>query len=151
MFKVAMCGIEAISGRAQISHRHGAVGLRKVLSLVLTGLLVAQLIAAQEPATDSVIKQRVAALPPKARVVVELKDGTSARGQLQSRTDQDFTIKEQKGGQTRNIAYDQVRSVAQMKGGPSKKTWIILGVVVVGVLVIVALVARSSCGHICGA
>jgi hypothetical protein len=135
----------------QFAHPHGGAGPRKVLRLVLTGLLIVQSITAQNPTTESAMKERIAALPPNARVVVELKDGTSAHGQLQSRTDEAFAIKEQKGGQTRSIAYDQVRSVSQMKGGVSKKTWIILGVAVVGVLVIIALVARSSCGHICGA
>ena len=68
-------------------------------------------------------------------------------GRILNRTDTDFSLEPQKGMDTQTIAYDQVLSVSQIKGGHSHKTrWIIIGVVA-GVAV-VAIVFAYELTHL---
>lgn len=121
--------------------------LRNPLSMILAGLLIAQLIPAQQPpATGEGIKQTIAALPPKARVELELADGTAVRGRIVSRADVDFGFRQDKAGSTQNISYSQVRSVSQLKATTSNKKWIIIGAVA-GAAVVVAIIAVVAVKH----
>ncbi len=121
--------------------------MRKLAVTTLAGLLMTQSVPAHQSAVDSRTKQNIAALPPKAHVEVQLGDGSSVRGRIVSRTDNDFVIKRDSGAGTQTIRYDQVRSVSQVKGNHSRTKWIIIGAVA-GAAVVVAivgiLVARSG-------
>lgn len=125
--------------------------MRVILAVLLTAVLAIEQVAAQQTAQGSGVKQQIAATSKKALVEVSTRAGSIVRGHIVSRADADFTLRQEKGGTTQTIGYDQVLSVSRIKAGHSYKTWIIVGVVVIGVVVIVALVVRNSCGHICGA
>jgi hypothetical protein len=71
--------------------------------------------------------------------LLQLKDGTSVRGQILNRTATGFTIKEKKG-EPHDLVYDQVQSVSQIQPSHSKRKWIIIGVVAVAALAIIAVV-----------
>jgi hypothetical protein len=90
-----------------------ATEMRRCLGIVLVCLLIAQSVPAQQPLPVSAIRQSVGPLPSNARVVVQLKDGTSARGPILSRTDEGFALEEQRGGQAQNIVYKCVRVASQ--------------------------------------
>jgi hypothetical protein len=115
--------------------------MRTVSVLILTAILVGDQVRAQQPATHSSIRQEIASMAATSLVQVNLKDGHRLRGRIVSRTDSDFSLQREKGAGAQTIAYDQVLSVSQVKGGHSHKTkWIMLGVVV-GLGVAVAVVA----------
>lgn len=121
--------------------------MRKLAVTALVGLLIAQTIPAQQPAVDNGTKQNIAALPPKAHIEVQLADGSTVRGRIVSRADNDFAIKRDSGAGRQTIRYDQARSVSQVKGNHSRAKWIIIGAVA-GAAAVVAivgiLVARSG-------
>jgi Mid2 like cell wall stress sensor len=115
--------------------------MRTLSILILTAILVADQVRAQQPAADSSIRQEIAGMPTTSLVQVNLNDGHRLRGRIVSRTDSDFSLQREKGAGAQTIAYDQVLSVSQVKGGHSHKTrWIIVGVVV-GLGVAVAVIA----------
>ena len=103
--------------------------MRTVVTLVLIAVLATDQLRAQQPASDSSIKQAIAGIPPTSVAEVRMKAGDKLRGHIVDRTDTDFSLKRAKAGRTQRIAYDQVLSVAQVKSGHSHKKWIIIGVV----------------------
>lgn len=114
--------------------------MRTAMTLILTAVLMTNL-AAQQPAGDSSVQQQISAIPSTSLVEVNLKEGDSLRGRIVSRTDSGFSLQREKGKRTQTIAYDQVLSVSQVKGGQSHKArWIIIGVVA-GVAVVAIVVA----------
>ena len=123
--------------------------MRIILAVLLSTMLAIPQVSAQT--TQDSVKQEVAAIPSKALVDISMRAGGILRGHIVSRADADFTLRQEKGGTTQTIAYDQVLSISQVKTGHSHKKWIIIGVVIVGAVVIVGLALRSSCGHLCGA
>lgn len=112
---------------------------KSVVSLMLAALLIVQSVIAQQPETASNMKQTISRLSPRAHVELQLADGSTVRGRITSRGDHDFTIKRDGDG-TQNIAYDQVRSVSQLKGGHSSVKWALIGVGA-GIAVAVIIVA----------
>lgn len=85
------------------------------------------------------MKESVVALPSQAHVDLRMVDGSSLRGRIISRAENDFTLKRDRGGSTQTISYQQVRSVSQVEGKHSKAKWIIIGVVA-GAAVAVAII-----------
>ncbi len=77
--------------------------IRNIALIVVTGLVMAQSIPAQQPAVDSGTKQNMAALPPKAHVEVQLANGSSVRGRIVSRADNDFALKRDSGAGMQTI------------------------------------------------
>src|SRR5690242_18312365 len=102
------------------------INMRLIVTVVLTAILVTDQIRAQQPEPDSPIRQEIASLPTKALVEVSMREGGVLRGQIVNRADADFTLRKEKGGAVQTIAYDQVRSVSQIKNGHSYKKWIII-------------------------
>jgi hypothetical protein len=101
-----------------------------MVSILLIMAVLAADLAAQQPALNSSMQQQVSTFPSTSLVQVNLKEGDSVRGRIVRRTDSDFSLERENGKQTQTIAYDQVLSVSQVKGGHShKKRWIIIGVV----------------------
>lgn len=123
--------------------------MRTIASVVLSALLIAQSITAQQPSTDAPMKQTIAALPSHAHVEVQLVDGTNLRGRIANRGTDDFTLQRDNGAGNQTISYQQVRSVSQLKANHSKKKWIIIGVVAAG-LVVVAVIAVHIAHHALG-
>ena len=122
--------------------------MRIILAVLLSIVLGIQQVSAQT--TQDSVKQEVAAIPSKALVEVSMRSGGILRGHIVSRADTDFTVRQEKGGSTQTIAYDQVLSVSQIKSGHSHK-WIIIGVVlgavVVAGIIAAVIAARGPFGH----
>jgi hypothetical protein len=115
--------------------------MRTVSIFILTAILVADQVRAQQPAADSSIRQEIASIAATSLVQVNLKDRHRLRGRIVSRTNSDFSLQREKGAGAQTIPYDRVLSVSPVKRGHSHKTrWIIVGVVV-GLGVAVAVVA----------
>ncbi len=114
--------------------------MRTAVAFLMATLLGVQSLQAQQPVPDNAIRQSVAALPPKAHVVIHLTDGDTLRGRIASRTDHDFILKPDNREAPRTISYDQVSAVEQIRDHSNKK-WIIIGVVVAVVVVVVAVIA----------
>lgn len=120
--------------------------MRITMIVLLAGLLVVQPVGAQQPVMDNAMKQNIVALPAKAHVALHLTNGSTVRGRIDSRADQNFVLKPDNGGAPQTISYAQVRDVEQIKGEHSRKKWIIIGVVA-GVVVVVAVIAVHIKNH----
>jgi hypothetical protein len=116
-----------------------------VLMILIVVLSTEQLIAAQST-SDPVAKQEIATLPSNSLVEVTVRGGGTLRGHIVRRTETDFSLQRERRGGTQNIAYDQVLSVSQVKGGHSHKKWIIIGVVV-GAVAVVAIIFVAVVEH----
>ena len=116
------------------------LSLRNLASCVLASLLVVESMYAQQPGAAETMQQHIAALPAKAYVVVHLTDGSTVRGRIVTRSDQDFALKSDNGGAPQTIAYKQVTAMEQAKQQHSKAKWIVIGVVA-GAAVVVAVIA----------
>ncbi len=114
--------------------------IRKLLSCVVAGLLLLELLDAQQPGNNDPIEQRIAALPDKAHVVLHLSDGSTMRGRIVSRNSQDFALRPDKGGTLQTIAYRQIAAVERVQGQHSKAKWIVIGIVA-GAAIVVAVIA----------
>ncbi|MGI8961977.1 MAG: hypothetical protein ACR2IV_19900 [Bryobacteraceae bacterium] len=111
--------------------------MRLIVSVILMALLITDLLPAQQPATEPSTKQEIAALPSSSLVEVSVRGGGILRGHIVNRTDTNFSLRREKGAGTQTIAYDQVLSASQVRGGHSHKKVIIWVVVAVAVTVVV--------------
>lgn len=119
---------------------------RSTIAFIVAVLLTAQSVHAQVGEAGDAMYQRVAALPAKAHVTVALADGSTVRGRIGNRNDQDFVLKPDNGGAPRTIAYAQVTTVEQVQVNHSKAKWIIIGAVA-GAAVVVAVVGILAAHH----
>ena len=132
----------------------GKRAIKGWMNMVLAGLMLARSIPAQTSAPaqtstpDSSIKQTIVALPLNSKVVVHLKNGTAAQGKVVNRTDAAFLLANRNGGQSQEIAYDQVVSVSQVRTSHAKRNWIIVGAVVAGLAVTAIVVVAKGNGPI---
>jgi hypothetical protein len=122
------------------------INLASLGRMAVAGLLISQLTFGQVAPDGSGVKQRIAALTPKANVELQLTDGSDLRGRVVSHSEADFVLKESGPAGMKTIAYDQVRSVSQLKANHSKTKWIIIGVVAAVVVVGVVIGVQARCG-----
>ena len=125
--------------------------LRKVLSVVLAGLLI-QLACAYPAFANSDSNKESAQIEkvragvfnlgtgPDARVKVKLKDGLNLEGYISDSTEDRFTVTNLKTGLTNTVEYSQVK---QIKGNNlSTGAKIAIGVAVsIGVVILVSVLA----------
>jgi hypothetical protein len=113
---------------------------RSAIAFIVAVLLTAQSIHAQQGEAGNAIQERIAGLPAKAHITIQLTDGNAVRGRIASRTERDFVLKPDSGGTLQTIAYAQVSAVEQVKTNHSEAKWIIIGAVA-GAAVVVAVIA----------
>lgn len=113
----------------------------RVVAIILLGVLLRDQLPAQK-VENSPIKQQVAALPPASLVEVVMNDGDKLRGHIATVGGTEFALAREKRGGTQSIAYDQVRSVSQVKH--SNKKWIIIGVVVAAIAVVGIIIGVAA-------
>ncbi|HEX8352076.1 MAG TPA: hypothetical protein VF611_04080 [Pyrinomonadaceae bacterium] len=87
----------------------------------------------------------------KTRVEVRLQDGTRLKGRIGAAGEDAFTITDSKTGAPRTVAYADVARVKKSGGGPSVRTWVIIGAaaaaaVIVGVTVIEPILCDGGAG-----
>lgn len=128
---------------------------RRTFAIMLSGLLLltafgfqgagAQSLGdsqATEKVRSKVLKMGVGV---NARVEVKLKNNTQFRGYISDASQDSFTVVERTTGSSQTVSYADTSSVKKAGGGPSMKTWIILGAVAVGAAVTWAVVKPAFC------
>lgn len=80
-----------------------------------------------------------------ARVEVRLRDNTQLKGYINNADQDSFTIVDSKTGSSKSVSYADTSSVKKLGVGLSAKTWIILGVAAVGVVVTWIIVKPALC------
>jgi hypothetical protein len=103
-------------------------------------------------AAGQTLKEQLLEIPPGTIVEVRLMNRERLRGRLGEASDEGFSLQTVRGNkiQTRNIAFDELKSVKKLEGSHTGKTagYIILGGLAgIGVLflVLLAAFARSGC------
>ena len=128
--------------------------LRKILSIVLTGLLIQLACAYPVFASDDSKKESeqikkvragVANLGtgPEARVKVKLKDGLNLEGYISDSNEERFTVKNLKTGLTNTVEYPQVKQIKGNNLSTGAKVAIGVGISV-GVAILIFALAYAA-------
>jgi hypothetical protein len=124
-----------------------SVNLRKITSLALTLLMVAQLLPAAFGA-ESVASQ-IRAMPAGTHIELSLKNKEKMRGTTGPVSNSGFTLVDARSGQ-HQIAFDDVASVKQLKSHVARNILIVAGIGVVAIGITAAVLLRCGplgCGH----
>jgi hypothetical protein len=132
--------------------------MRKLLSIVLAGLLVffasggqtlAQSSGQDEAKALEKIKAKIAKLGvgEKARAQIKLRNGQKIKGQVSSSGQDDFAFTDRKSGKTTTVAYADVVEVKKPGLSTGAKIGIAVGIGV-GVLAILAVVVVHSLNNL---
>lgn len=97
---------------------------------------------ATEKARASVLKLGVGQT---ARVEIKLQDQTKIRGYVSEAGQDTFTVIDQKTGTSQKLSYADVAEVKKPGGGPSTRTWMILGGVAAAAVVVGIIVKPAFC------
>jgi len=125
--------------------------LRKVFSILLSGtfLLVPLGFRSAKAQTGKVgeadqIRTKVERLGVgrSSRVEVKLQDGTRVKGYVSKLEPDSFDVTDLDSGAAQTLAFAQVTQVKKVNGGPSKRTWIIIGAAAVAAIVIGVTVVK---------
>jgi hypothetical protein len=80
-----------------------------------------------------------------ARVEIKLRDQTKVKGYVSEAAQDTFTVIDQKTGTSQTLSYADVAEVKKPGGGPSSRTWIILGGVAAAAVVVGIIVKPAFC------
>lgn len=80
-----------------------------------------------------------------ARVQVKLRDQTKVSGYVSEAGQNTFTVTDQETGTAQTLAYADVAEVKKPGGGPSSRTWLILGGVAAAAVVVGVIVKPAVC------
>jgi len=125
--------------------------LRKVFSILLSGtfLLVPLGFRSAKAQTGKVgeadqIRTKVERLGVgrSSRVEVKMQDGTRVKGYVSKLEPASFDVTDLDSGAAQTLAFAQVTQVKKVNGGPSKRTWIIIGAAAVAAIVIGVTVVK---------
>ena len=125
--------------------------LRKVFSILLSGtfLLVPLGFRSAKAQTGKVgeadqIRTKVERLGVgrSSRVEVKMQDGTRVKGYVSKLEPDSFDVTDLDSGAAQTLAFAQVTQLKKVKGGPSKRTWIIIGAAAVAAIVIGVTVVK---------
>jgi len=125
--------------------------LRKVFSILLSGtfLLVPLGFRSAKAQTGKVgeadqIRTKVERLGVgrSSRVEVKMQDGTRVKGYVSKLEPDSFDVTDLDSGAAQTLAFAQVTQVKKVNGGPSKRTWIIIGAAAVAAIVIGVTVVK---------
>lgn len=128
---------------------------RRAFAIMLSGILLVTAFGFQpalaQTGNDTQAVEKVRARVQKigvgrnARVEVKLRDNTQLKGYISAAEQDSFTIIDSKTGSTRTVSYADSSSVKKAGSGLSAKTWIILGVAVVGTAVTWVIIKPVLC------
>ena len=122
--------------------------------LVLAAILVTSFAfqSAQAQAgrdTDAAARARVKVeklgMGSDARVEIKLLDGTKLNGYVSAKEQDSFTVTDRKTGASSVVRYAEVSEVKKSGGGPSTKSWIIIGSAIAGAVVTWIVVKPAFC------
>ena len=77
-----------------------------------------------------------------SHVEVKLRDGKTAKGYVSKLETDTFDVTDLNSGATQTLAFAEVTQVKKVNGGPSKRTWAIIGAAAVAAIVIGITVAK---------
>jgi hypothetical protein len=80
-----------------------------------------------------------------SQVEVRFRDKTKIKGYITSVEPLTFSLKDSKAGTSQSITYAEVDSVSKAGGGPSTKTFLIIGGIAVGVVATWLIVKPAFC------
>jgi hypothetical protein len=128
---------------------------RRTVSIIVSAVLLtvaiglhpvwaqtAKELQAIEKARASVLKLGVGQT---SRVEVKLRDQTKVRGYVSEAGQDAFTVTDQETGTSQTLSYADVAEVKKPGGGPSTRTWIILGGVAAAAVVVGIVVKPAFC------
>lgn len=117
--------------------------MRKILAVILTGLMAAFTMPGQ---TDA--RERVLAISADSPVEVRMKDNTRLQGRLGPVSDTGFELRTIRSGkfETQQIAFDQLRSIKDTGHKPHSayRGLLIAGIAVGAVVVIIVIVGAAT-------
>jgi len=79
-----------------------------------------------------------------SRVEVKLRDGKKAKGYVSKLETDSFDVTDSNSGATQTVAFAQVTQIKKLDGGPSKRTWAIIGAAAVAAIIIGVAVAKPA-------
>ena len=80
-----------------------------------------------------------------SQVEVRFRDKTKIKGYITSVEPLTFNLKDSKAGTSQSITYAEVDSVSKAGGGPSTKTWLIIGGIAAGAVATWLIVKPAFC------
>jgi hypothetical protein len=120
-----------------------------LLSVIITALSLVfpYTVTAQSSADVDKIRAKVQTLSVSRDTQVEVKfrDKTKAKGYIASVEPMSFSLRDPKTSTSQTIAYSEVDNVSKASGGPSTKTWLIIGGVAAGVVTTWLIVKPAVC------
>jgi hypothetical protein len=133
--------------------------LKKVLAIMLTGMLVTMAIGLRPANAQSVqdaghddpraAKVRVdvskLGVGEKARAEFMLRDNSKLKGYIGEANEVSFTVVDFKNGPNKRIAYADVEKVKKTGSGFSTRSWIILGAALAGAVATWIIVKPALC------
>ncbi len=109
----------------------------------ITSAQTAKQLQATEKVRAAVLKMGVG---PTSRVKIKLRDKTELKGYVGEAGQDAFTvITDEKTGTSQTLSYAEVAEVNKPGGGPSTRTWIILGGVAAAAVVVGRIVKPALC------
>ena len=119
------------------------------LSLIITAMNLAlpSQATAQSNTDIEKVRARVQILSASrdSQVEVRFRDKTKIKGYITSVEPLTFNLKDSKAGTSQPITYAEVDSVSKAGGGPSTKTWLIIGGIAAGAVATWLIVKPALC------
>jgi hypothetical protein len=118
--------------------------IRQTIALILTLIIALPLASGQQS-----VASQITAIPTGARMEVRLNNRDLMRGTRGPSSTTGFTLVDARNGQ-RQIAFDDVASVKQLKSHTTRNILIVAGIGVAALAITVALILRCGplgCGH----
>jgi hypothetical protein len=122
--------------------------MKKTIAVVLCALLSGPLATGQTATSPDKpsVQQQIVEIPAGSVVEVRLKSAEKLRGRLDELSADGFAMKLAKGNQavTRQVAFDEVKSVKRVEGGKTKSFFAGVGIFWVAVTVIGLIVVAAT-------
>ena len=128
-----------------MTKKYAAVALSLIITAV--NLALPSPAAAQSDTDIEKVRARVQVLAASkdSQVEVRFRDKTKIKGYITSVEPLTFNLKDSKAGTSQSITYAEVDSVSKASGGPSTKTWLIIGGIAAGAVATWLIVKPAFC------
>ena len=128
--------------------------IKRTLAILLTGILGASAMTmgstnaqTKDSQTAEAAKATVAraGLGKDAKVEVTLRDKRKLKGYVSAASDDSFTLKDKKTGDSQMIAYADVFTVKKAHGGVKTSTWILIAGAAAAAVIVAIIVHPAFC------